>query len=303
MIDGTTLSTSPLVYGALSTVSSRVSLFTKTFNLRLLLCVAFAGPVGYVGYISAVAVHEVLGHGAAAWVLGGTFGGFALMPDGMGSATAEAEGHQNLVLAAGVLAGTGFGIALLLLARWVTHPLAKMVCLLFAFSSLEDATPYAFWNSAFPRPPGDFGRILLDLQSAELRWSLVVGSGVAYVASTIGCNIAIFRCFESLLGRLTRIQAIMLAWVFFGFVGGVAWFGFDWNLLIQDVGRVPQYVGASLQFAIAPLLVATRKRELVAVSVSNRCWAGSIASAWLVAGSLVVVLQSWLRHGVSWTGE
>lgn len=275
-------------------------LSTKTYVLRLLLCVAFASPLGYVAYISSVAIHEILGHGVTAWLLGGNFQGFALMPDGMGWAAVSAPRFENAVLAAGVVAGMAFGIVMLLLAHQFTHPLVRMTCLLFAVCSLEDATPYAFWNSLFPRPPGDFGRILLDLQSEWLRWSLVLGFGAAYVAASVGLNISIFRCFESLLGRLTKIQAIILAWVFFGLGGGIAWFGFDWNQVIQDVGRLPQFVGAGLQLAIAPILVATREKEPAPVSVSNRCWVVSIASAWLTAGVFVAVLFLWLQHGVSW---
>ncbi len=274
----------------------------KTYGLRLLLCVAFASPVGYVAYISSVAIHELFGHGVTAWLLGGTFQGFALMPDGMGWAAASAPKFENTVLAAGVVAGMVFGIVMLLLAYRITHPLARMACLLFAVCSLEDATPYAFWNSLFPRPPGDFGRILLDLQYEWLRWLLVVGFGAAYVATSIGCSVAIFRCFESLLGRLTKVQAIIWAWAF-GLGGAIAWFGFDWNQLIQGIGRLPQFAGAGLQLAIAPVLVATRAKDPGTVRVSNRCWVVSIASAWLTAGLLVAVLFLWLQHGVSWNGE
>ncbi|MFH1107963.1 MAG: M50 family metallopeptidase [Planctomycetota bacterium] len=280
-----------------------MSLSTTAFGLRLLLCVAFASPVGYVAYISGVAIHELLGHGVTAWLLGGTFQGFALMPDGMGWAVSSAPKSENIVLAGGVIVGMAFGLFLLPLAYRFTHPLARMTCLLFAVCSFEDAAPYVFWNSVFPRPPGDFGRILLDLQSEWLRWSLVVGFGTAYIATSVGCSIAVFRCFESLLGCLTKVQAIILAWVFFGLGGGIAWFGFDWNQLIQDVGRLPQFAGAALQFAIAPILVATRGKERPAISVSNRCWVVSITSAWFAAGLLVAVLLLWLQHGLFWNEE
>ena len=280
--------------------ANQMSPSTRTFCCRLLLCGGFAGPAGYVAYISAVAIHELLGHGVTAWLLGGTFEGFALMPDGMGWAASSAPEHENIVLAGGVVAGVLFGTVLLWLAFRLVHPLARMTCLLFAFCSLVDATPYAFWNSVFPRPPGDFGRILIDLQLEWVRWAFVVAFGSAYIATTVGCNIAIFRCFESILGRLTKLQAVVLAWGFFGLVEGIAWFGFDWNQLIQDVGRLPQFVGAGLQLAIAPVLVVIRKNELEAVKVTSRCWTISIASAWLAAGLLVVVLLWWLQHGVYW---
>lgn len=261
---------------------------------------SFAAPTSYIADISAVAIHELLGHGATALLLGGTFDGFALMPDGMGWATSWAPGHQNIVLAAGVGAGILFGALFLLLAFRLVHPLARMACLLFAVYSLANATSYAFWNSVFPRPPGDFGRILNELQLESVRWAFIFAFGAAYLATTIGCNIAIFRCFESLLGRLTRRQAVILAWLFFGIGGGIANFTFDWNQLTQDVGRVPQLVGAGLELAIAPVLVAMRRRELTAFDVSRRSWAIAIASAWFAAGLLIVALLVWLQHGVYW---
>lgn len=224
------------------------------------------------------------------------------MPDGMGWAAAWAPGHGNIVLAAGVVAGVLFGIVLLLLAFWFVHPLARMTCLLFAACTLQDAIPYAFWNSVFPRPPGDFGRILLDLQLDWVRWTCVIAFGAAYLAATVGCSVALFRCFESILGRLTKLQAIVLAWLFFGLGGGLACFGFDWNQVIQDIGRLPQYVGAGLQLAIAPLLVAIRKKKLEAIEVSPRCWTAAITISLLAAGVLVVVLLLWLQHGVYWGG-
>ncbi len=273
---------------------------TKTFSLRLLLCFAFAGPVGYVAYISAVAIHEILGHGLTAWLLGGRFEGFALMPDGMGWAAAWSDKHQNSVHAAGVVAGVLAGLIMLLLAVRLAHPLARMACLLFAICSFEDATSYAFWNSLFPRPPGDFAKILLDVHSELLRWSLVSGFGLAYLASTIGLNVMLFRCMESILGPLSRKRAILIAWVFFGLGGGAAWFGFDWNQLIQDIGRVPQFVGAGIQLAIAPLLVAVRRHAFASATVSKRCWVFSIGGAWLTTAVLVILLVAWLRHGVSW---
>lgn len=257
--------------------------------------------MGYIAYISAVAIHELFGHGVTAWLLGGTFHGFALMPDGMGWAASSAPGHENIVLAAGVGAGMLFGLIVAWLTTRLVHPLARMTCLLFAACSLEDATPYAFWNSVFPRPPGDFGRILQDLQLEWLRWTLIVAFGAAYVVTTVGCNIAIFKCLESLLGALTRLQAIVIACLFFGLGGGIAWFGFDWNQLIENVGRLPQIVGAIMQIAMAPILVAIRRQELEAFAVSRGCWAVMISSACAAAGLLVMGLVYWLQHGVYWS--
>ena len=76
-----------------------------TFWVRLLLCIAFVAPVGYVASIFAVAVHEILGHGCTAWLVGGSFTGFALLPDAMGWAVVSSSRYENAVLGAGVVAG------------------------------------------------------------------------------------------------------------------------------------------------------------------------------------------------------
>jgi large-conductance mechanosensitive channel len=246
-------------------------------------------------------VHELLGHGVSAWLLGGTFEGLALMPDGMGWAAAYSPDHPNLVLASGVIAGVAFGLLMVSLAYNLVHPIVRLTCLLFATCSLQDALPYAFWNSVFPRPPGDFGRILLDLQSEALRWLLVIGFGIAYLAASLGCNLALFRTVQSVVGRLTKTQAAVLAYGVFGIGGGITWFGFDWNQLIEGIGRLPQFVGAGLQLATAPLLVAICKHDAQQITVPARVWTVAIATAWFVAAALIFVLVAWLQHGVYWS--
>jgi hypothetical protein len=224
------------------------------------------------------------------------------MPDGMGWAAAEAPKHQNFVLAAGVISGTLFALVMALLAYRVAHPLARLLFLLFAVCSFQDALPYAFWNSVFPRPPGDFGRILLDLQDEWLRWTCVFGFGFAYLAATVACNIAIFRNLQSILGATTNAHIAIVAYGLIGLGGGVAWFGFDWNQVIEDVGRIPQFVGAGLQLAMAPLLMAVRRRE-IASTVSPLGWTLAIAAAWVTAAISLVVLLFRLQHGVYWAAK
>ena len=71
--------------------------------------VLFALPLLYVAPILSTAVHEILGHGLSAVLLGGEFSGFALKWDAMGWAyshlPADAPAADQIVqLASGVIA-------------------------------------------------------------------------------------------------------------------------------------------------------------------------------------------------------
>lgn len=278
-----------------------MSLTTRSFSLRLIAWFLFAGPLGYVAYITAVVTHEIIGHGCTAWLLGGTFSGFAILPDGMGWATAWSPEHQNVVLAAGIVACTLVGILLLAVALRTAHPLPRTALLIFVVCMFEDALPYGFWNCCFVRPPGDFGRILLDLDSELLRWTLVSVFGAGYVVLVVWSTVLIFRCLESTVGPLSCGRAALIAWPFFGVAAALTWFTFDWNQLIQEIGRLPQYVGAGLQLAVAPLLVAVRREKVARVEIARRTWALSIGTAWFASLALILTLALWLRHGVSWS--
>lgn len=277
------------------------ALATKQFACRLTLLVLFVVPTGYIAYIGAVAVHEVLGHGVVAWLIGGSFYGFALMPDGMGWASASSPEHENVVLAAGVVVGALAGSVAFFVARRQRHPLVRVAFLVFSASSLLDALPYVFWNSVFPRPPGDIGRILADVHVDSLRWALIVTSGASWLLATWITNAAAYECCERILGPVSRRRATFFALTFFGLGPAATWFGFDWNQLIEDVGQFPQYVGATLQLTVVPGLLLTKRTPLASSAVSPRCWTFAIGGAWVVAGILLAVLVLWLRHGVSWS--
>ncbi len=272
----------------------------RRFTFGLVGWFAFLGPLGYVAYITAVVVHEVIGHGVTAWLLGGEFTGFAILPDGMGWAAAWCEGHNNIVLAGGIVTGTVFGLVLMWIGSRTRHLLSRAALLLFAECMLQDAAPYAFWNSLFVRPPGDFGRILLDLDNPALRWALVVLFGAIYAVTTVLIAVMLYRCIESNLGPFSRGRAMLLAWVFFGLGGAASWFGFDWNQLIEGVGRLPQFAGAGLQLAVAPVLVAVTREEVAPVRISGRSWGVAISASVLACLTLVLALTLWLKDGAAW---
>jgi len=142
-----------------------VNLLGTSFFRRLVWLTLFLAPIGYTANIFAVAVHEIVGHGLVAQLLGGRFIGFWMKSDGMGGAFAFAAAdapvsHSIIILAGGVIATTLVGFILLVVAivlrRWL---LSRLVLLVLSAACLLEGPPYVFWNAYHPVPPGDIGRV------------------------------------------------------------------------------------------------------------------------------------------------
>ena len=83
--------------------------------------VAFLLPLGYLGLLLAVVVHELVGHGLVALALGGTFRGFTIHWDAMGWAAVSPPAVDGVwrhvaILSGGIMATTIVGSALLVYA-------------------------------------------------------------------------------------------------------------------------------------------------------------------------------------------
>ena len=138
-------------------------------------------PVAYVSMLLATTIHEVVGHGLLAKLCGGEWHGFRIQLDAMGSAWVHAPDHGILVVSGGLISTTLAGVLALLVAWRARRPLPGLVLGTFALVMFTELV-YGFWDAIWMGRTGDVGQILRVVDSASLRWTLIFGQGVLYVA-------------------------------------------------------------------------------------------------------------------------
>jgi hypothetical protein len=272
----------------------------RIFAARAVLWLVFLGPLFYAAYLADVITHEALGHGVLALLCGGQFSGFEIHLDGMGRAYGWTNKHPDLMLAGGVLAEIAVGLPLMgvaVLDRCSTLRRAALASIGLLF--LVSAGLYGFWNTYYPRPPGDWGRLVADMPSPGLRLALVIGFGALTVTASIAGSVILFRSLENNLGPLRgwRLVAVITPYV----IGGIVLnFLLDWNLLIEHVGRIPQFGGALLQLAVALLLPLWRRPNVQAGAIRGPRWVFAIAASWAACGALVLAVCLWGVWNLRW---
>ena len=271
-----------------------------SFRQRTVPLLAFAVPWAYAVYLGAVLVHEVLGHGMTAWIVGGRFTGMSIRLDGGGWARADGGDLQWVVTAAGSIVGVATGTLFLWLSTHLrARYLLRLALLLWGLMMVINDTSYPFWGSLFAGRPSDYGRLVYMADSGVVRYGLAAFWGAGFLAAMILGNRMLFRAIEDYLGPLDRRHAAFVA-VLFGALGGAAWFAFDWTPLVEGAGTIPNVVGALLQAAVAVWLYRGRRLDVDAVEVSREHWIAGIAVAWIVSGAWVASVAVWLRQGIYW---
>lgn len=165
-------------------------------NMRMLALLML--PVTYLAIISSVIVHEIVGHGLIAALLGGKFLGFGILMDGMGWAKIDLSGmelmNQILVLFAGAFFTNLFSILFFVLAtRFSKHYLSSMMLLLFAFAFLMDGVPYFFWDAIFMGGIGDVSNVLKLYPSNLIRGVIIIMTGLFGLAGIFLFNLSAYR--------------------------------------------------------------------------------------------------------------
>ena len=260
-------------------------------------------PFGYVGVLLAVVVHEVVGHGLVATLLGGSFEGFWIDFDGMGSASTGApEGGEPwgavAVLAGGIVATSLLG-ALLFAAgyalrrrTWLALPVVVV-----SFGLMTEGISYAFWNGVRPVPPGDVGRILRWVEEPALGVGVVLVSGVLLLAATWAFTALGFAVLQAWLrpgGELRgRARGWVLAWI--GLAPGLAWLNLDWDQLAPGIGLLPNVAGLVLHLAAAASLLWIRPRLRGPCRVGG--WLAATLVGWGLAAATVLAIALWLPAG------
>jgi peptidase M50B-like protein len=277
-----------------------------SFGRRLLALMGVLGPLGYVGTLAAVAVHEVLGHGLAAILLGGRLHGFVIHWDGMGwASTSLPEGapssHLALKLAAGAVATTFFGGLFLGLAFWRRRDVFLPVALaLLSAVFVLDGSIYMFWSAYFPEPPGDFARIILLTGSAGWRWTfMLVGLFLTATFTLLPLALLVRGSSRWLFdGEPVRgwRRAILPGMITAGFaLGQIA---FDWNQLIRGIGRLPQVAGA---LAALPVGLALWRVPLPPIDqpLPLRAALRPLLATGAAALAMILLMLLWLTGGAA----
>ncbi|NQT14807.1 MAG: M50 family metallopeptidase [Planctomycetes bacterium] len=285
------------------------SLISRAVALALFLL-----PVGYVAGILGVAVHEILGHGWSATLLGGEFSGFVLKWDTMGRAfcvlpSTAPPSHHVFHLASGVIATTICGAILLGLAFLSRKRVdIQLALLVVSFTVLMDGIPYVLWNSYHPVPPGDFGRIISlscgrqPPEESVIRWALLTLGVLLFAGTTFYFCTSMFMRIEELIlngGQLTGSSRLLALFLFLALPGSVGWFMFDWNQLAPGVGLLPCVVGALSVTAMAALLFWYRPKSEHGEPVHPVTWRHIVVS-WSCLIVTVIALALWFEDGVRW---
>jgi len=229
----------------------------------------FALPILYVSGILSTAVHEVLGHGLWAVLLGGEFSGFVLKWDAMGWAYSDLPAsatlwHHILYLGSGIIAGIVCGGVLLGFAFVISKkPHVQLAMLILSYTCLIDSISYVLWNAYWPVPPGDIGRIIWlwggprPPDDSIIRWVLLI-AGAMLSAGTVFCfSTSIFVRVETLVlgdGQFKGRSRLLALFLSLALPGSIGWFLFDWNQLAPGVGLLPCVTGALSDVAAAVLL-------------------------------------------------
>ncbi len=235
-------------------------------------------PLAYAATIAAVAIHEVLGHGVTAILLGGTLDRVVLRWDGMGYASTRLPENcapvlQMLQLAGGALATIITGLPIFLIGVLLPSKSAWKLPLVVVGTliALEGFT-YLFFNSVYPRPPGDFGRLLGIWQYTSLpghaigRAAMVLLGGAGTLAVMFLASAILHDTIACRLSESARPSLAMSIYVLAGFVilpSVLLSYMFDWNELIVGVGPFPNHVIVALTVvcAIAVLCRQHSKRR------------------------------------------
>ena len=277
---------------------------------QTVLLAAFLAPVAYLGLLFAVFVHEALGHGLMAVLLGGDFHGFELHWDGMGFAYTSLEAGASTSeriahLAAGNVASTVIGVALLVGAVFVRkHILLRLVLLILSEECLLEGPSYVLWNAWVPVPPGDVGRIIQMAGSPNLRWVLVAIGGALTVVTIVALTALLFQAIEQVLGhgrRLMGLRRAITLGLFLGVPGAAGWFLFDWNQLAPGIGRLPQFAGAGIMLVVPACLYRWSLPPNPSLpSVRVRYWHAILTWIALVA---TVILVYFYGQGPDYTSQ
>ena len=274
------------------------------FGKRLFALLVFLLPAAYVATLLAVIVHEVVGHGGTALLLGGQLQGFEVHWDAMGWArirlpSGTTTAGYALHLAGGASATAFLGAALLGMALRLRKCLFGSMALAVASSAFVlDGSIYMFWSSWLPNPPGDFSRIIAMTSPSPWRWVfLCLGFTLtvvfAFFPMALVVRAAAGWVFDGRPVTAGR-RATMPALIGTGYaLGQVA---FNWDQLVAGIGNLPRIAGVITGLAMAVALwyvpIPLQKESIpfnraygpMALSLGSLLALGLAMALWLTKG-------------------
>jgi hypothetical protein len=275
----------------------------------------FVLPLVYVSEVLGTTIHEVLGHGLSAVLLGGQFSGFAIKWDTMGWALADIPAgatvtYHILFSASGIIATTVCGVILWgIVFLFRRRPDIQLALLVVAFIFLIDGLDYVVWNAYYPSPPtGDVGKIILFYQVMEfpgftiLRWLLLITGILLFAGIVFYFCTSIFMRIEILIlsgGQFTGKSRFLALFIFLALPGAYEFLSFDWNQIAPGIGRLPNVAGALSIVTVAAVLFWYRPRLKNMNTVPLITWRHmSVSGTCLLI--TIMSLALWLNEGVRW---
>ena len=279
----------------------------KNFLVQWICFVLFFLPIVYLGSIAAVTIHEVVGHGVVAALLGGDFLGFGILIDAMGWARVDIADispfKQAIVLAGGTLLTNLCSIFFLVLGiRLKKSPLSSVALLTIAFTFLCDGLPYYFWDALFHGGIGDASGILGLYPYIWLRILMIVLSGVATVVTILLLNHILLNSVYSFLGtkgKSHRYEFIMIACTLF-VIQTLTWLSFDWTQLIPvpEIGLWPSVIPVVMTIVYIGARIALFERRKPPVPADRPVrFKAAIIGAWALCLVTIVVILLFLQNG------
>ena len=277
---------------------------SKSFLKRFFIFLLFALPFAYIGIMFAVTIHEISGHGLGSLVLGGTFDGFTLKPDGMGWANVDTSNisitKQALVYLIGPASTLVWGIILLIFAYALRKRFfTSLGVLILALNCLLEGPPYIFWNAIKPLPPGDIGRILELIPSASLRFTLMIIGGIITLGGIVLVNILLYNKGYSYLSKAkdtTTLKKWIFILVLFAAQAG-SWFIFDWNQLAPGLDMLPNIVGTAIT-GIVLLVLGLKKETKNNEEINDSSWKLAIGTAWIVVIIIAILTITLFQYSI-----
>ncbi len=279
----------------------------QTLTSRVVELVIFSLPVIYLAIMFTVFIHEVLGHGLAAALLGGRFLGFGLSPDGMGWANVIIASlpvrDQILALFAGICSTTLLSVLALVFSNLCKkHVFASLGLLFLAMISLLDGLPYFFFDALHLAGHGDFSRIWQLSPDPLLRTWVIIVCGVGAVLVITLFNLRFYRMMYRHVadgGVLQQRGRILIAAIAL-LLQIIGWFSFDWNQLIPGIGLLPGFVGAGIAFMVLILLIFFSHPQDGKPQVENKKRQNiTLGVLWLLGVGVLLAAVFWLQYGVS----